>query len=661
MGIVHSPNIVTDQLKFYVDAANLKSKPDPAENLIPISNQFNITGWAFDVTNVTISLNQTTSPSGFLDAAKVTTKNQSYGNLIRYNGHTYSTSTTYTLSVYAKAGNYNYIGLSPMARSSFSDPLGGDRYVYFNLSTGAAVNSITNEANGHTIKDYGMVYAGNGWYRCYITVITSASTTTGQYITDISIVGSNGSTSWTPAGTEYVYLYGLQLERNSAMNTYLPTTSGIKTYSGLAKNYWQDLISGQNLYYGADMYYKDKSVQFRENRGTYAYLSNFDNGILKNDNRTGQWTLEAYFKHMGPTTISGGENVIIGRAGCHGGIYINADNTLNYAIKSDACWGGALVMYVANLVPGNTYHTVFTYNNGVAKAYLNGAPAPFESTKTFDLTNRTFFGYDNTLWVGGIGTYYDPNADIYAARAYSKELSAAEVLQNYNAVISRYNQPIKSIVDIPTSGLQLFLDAQQAISNNNGGSWLDISGKGNSVSWNTAATFKAGDPSYWTFNGSSTYGTIPNIQFPTAQTLIMILRTNYTSGRKNPWNQSYGGYGTWTHEQGAYMSQYFGNAGPNNNPYIGPSSATTPQNNSWFMLTSTRGPQYQTWYLNGSQSNQTSNPYGILANDSNSILLGNGYAGAWQGDMAVVIAYNRELSATEINQVYTAFKTRYGF
>jgi hypothetical protein len=312
--------------------------------------------------------------------------------------------------------------------------------------------------------------------------------------------------------------------------------------------------------------------------------------------------------------------------------------------------------------PGTWYYVVLVWDqiNATQNLYVNGVLASTQSNVSYSAS-----GVDNYLYLGqanpgadNTGTFYGYMGNFHY---YSRALNQTEILQNYNALKSRYASGISNSVVIPTTGLQLFLDAQQAISNNGGANWLDISGNNNNVSWNVSPSFTPAGPNYWTFNGSSTYGTIPNIQFPSAQTLIMVLRTTYTSGRRNPWNQAYGGYGTWTHEQGQTMSQYFGNAGSNNSPYIGTSSATTPQNNSWFMLASTRGTSYQTWYLNGSQTGQTANPYGTLANDSNSILLGNGYAGYWQGDMAVVIAYNRELSSAEINQVYTTFKTRYGF
>lgn len=313
---------------------------------------------------------------------------------------------------------------------------------------------------------------------------------------------------------------------------------------------------------------------------------------------------------------------------------------------------------------GNWYYVVLVFDqiNATQRLYVNGVQVDSQTNVSYSPS-----GVDNFLYLGqanpgadNTGTFYGYIGNFHY---YNKALSADEITQNYNALAPRYVTPVPGagIVSLPSGYLVTYLDAQPAVSNNGGGTWLDLSGNNNNVSWNSAPSFTASTTSYWTFNGSNNYGTLPNIQFPVAQTLIMVLRTTNSSGRRNPWNQAYGGYGTWTHEQGQTMSQYFGNAGSNNSPYIGTSSASTPQNNSWFMIASTRSTSYQTWYLNGTQTGQTANPYGVLNNDGNSILLGNGYAGYWQGDMALVIAYNRELSSTEIAQVYNSFKSRYGF
>lgn len=212
---------------------------------------------------------------------------------------------------------------------------------------------------------------------------------------------------------------------------------------------------------------------------------------------------------------------------------------------------------------------------------------------------------------------------------------------------------------ISADSLVVLLDAANPKSYSGSGStWYDISGNGNNCVFGATPTF---NNTFFTFNGSSHYGTITNnttLNFASNQTLIMILRHTYTSGRKNPWDQAYGGYGTWTHEQGDSISQYFGDAGSNASPYIGTSSPSTPRS-VWNIMCSTRDCNQQKWYLNGTLGTTTTHTYNSLKYTSANISIGNGYAGYWQGDMAMVMAYTRTLSDDEVYQNFLSLRKRF--
>lgn len=212
---------------------------------------------------------------------------------------------------------------------------------------------------------------------------------------------------------------------------------------------------------------------------------------------------------------------------------------------------------------------------------------------------------------------------------------------------------------IVKNDLALYLDAGNVKSYPGSGTvWYDLSGNANHCNWAATPTYTSG---YFTFNGSSHYGTVTNtstLDFSVAQTLIIVMRHSYTSGRRNPWNQAYAGFGTWTHEQGENISQYFGDGGGDNSPYIGVTSPATPRN-VWNIMCATRDTNEHKWYMNGTLSSTTAHTYNILTNSASNILIGNGYAGLWQGDMAAVIAYTRALSATEVLQNFIAMKGRF--
>lgn len=198
--------------------------------------------------------------------------------------------------------------------------------------------------------------------------------------------------------------------------------------------------------------------------------------------------------------------------------------------------------------------------------------------------------------------------------------------------------------------------------------WYDLSGNQNHCYWNNlppyySNTFTPGKPkssgAFFTFNGSTNYGTIPNVDFRTEQSCMMWLRHTYTSGRRNPWNQAYAGAGTWTMEQGDNMSWYYGNAGNDTTPYVGRSNSVV-RRGEWNFLATTRNTSNDYGYTNGVLTSSNSNPYGTLAATGANITLGNGYAGYWQGDMGPVLVYNRYLTQSEIQQNYNAFRERYG-
>jgi len=113
-----------------------------------------------------------------------------------------------------------------------------------------------------------------------------------------------------------------------------------------------------------------------------------------------------------------------------------------------------------------------------------------------------------------------------------------------------------------TTGLVLYLDASNSSSYpGTGATWFDLTGYSNNLTWNSQPTYNSNG--YFVFNGTSNYGTVTNnssLNFSAGQTIVIGMYHNFTSGRRNPWDQAYGGYGTWTHESGNFINHYFGDA-----------------------------------------------------------------------------------------------------
>jgi len=149
-----------------------------------------------------------------------------------------SSNTAYTLSVFAKAGGYNYIAID------HGDYFVADYYTYFDLQNGV----VATNAAGNTPQ---ITDLGNGWYRCSVTRTTTATQTTisARY----AAVQSDNVLSFAGDGTSGIYLWGAQLEAGSFPTSYIPTTSSTVTRAADVAS-----ISGSNF-----------SSWYRQDEGTF--------------------------------------------------------------------------------------------------------------------------------------------------------------------------------------------------------------------------------------------------------------------------------------------------------------------------------------------------------------------------------------------------------
>jgi len=176
--------------------------PTP-KNVLLRTEEFDNAYWS-KIAGATITADQAVAPDGTTTAELATAGNALHGSLFARRYLTSAEvvpSTKYTLSCYVKKINYRYIQLrQPNSRSATFD---------FDTKTFVGVTS--------DIESTGYEDVGNNWYRIHSTYTQASSIT--NFIVDIAFANSSGTSGFTPAGTETVYIWGAQFE-----------TGGLSTY-----------------------------------------------------------------------------------------------------------------------------------------------------------------------------------------------------------------------------------------------------------------------------------------------------------------------------------------------------------------------------------------------------------------------------------------------
>ena len=184
-------------------------------NLVPHSEYHSDSTYVND--KVTITDNEAVSPEGVQNAAKIVLNsgtNTSNGG--HYLPFVSAAGTNYTISVFAKAGEYRYFTFTYGSASA-----GGG---HFDLQEGTLLGTITNASYSDVtadIEDY-----GNGWYRLVVSLTDSLSVA-GRFLSmkpsPSASVPSYNNYSSKGDGTSGAYIYGFQLEEGSYATSYIPT------------------------------------------------------------------------------------------------------------------------------------------------------------------------------------------------------------------------------------------------------------------------------------------------------------------------------------------------------------------------------------------------------------------------------------------------------
>ena len=183
------------------------------KNLLGYSQDFSDAAWT--KSNSSIDATPVVGPFGYLGAMKLV-ENTVAGEHNLSEAITYTAGTPYTLSVYAKAGERNFVVLS-----YGSGAFGAATRAYFNLATGVVGTTVNSPTTS-------IVSIGGGWYRCSITKTATVSAAANTIINETS---TNGVLSYTGDGSSGIYIFGAQLSDSASLDPYSYNTGAAPTSS----------------------------------------------------------------------------------------------------------------------------------------------------------------------------------------------------------------------------------------------------------------------------------------------------------------------------------------------------------------------------------------------------------------------------------------------
>lgn len=286
------------------------------------------------------------------------------------------------------------------------------------------------------------------------------------------------------------------------------------------------------------------------------------------------------------------------------------------------------------------YHCVMVNNYGANKLqlYINGTLYSEVATATsqYDASNASAAGNIgiSKAQIGGGGTanYSHYDGVVPVARIYNKALSAAEVLQNYEAQKSKFANTIIQ------QGLVLNLDAGNPYSYAGAGTaWYDVSGNtkdfiidGSGITYNSGGYFNLAD------GGATRTATITN---SITCTVIVWIRTTDTQALTFKGNNSGSFYLAAYYVGSGFYSDNCGSP----TYWIDTVSVSNPNptylDGNWHMW-EMKNVNFSSW------TTYEFNRYGGFT-------FGNGAVGQ-------IMIYDRNLSSTESLQIYNATKGRFG-
>lgn len=431
MSSLGGPNIITDGLALYLDAASPTYAP--SRNLLRYTNDLANATWNKNNSQITASAG--IAPDG-TNTAFAWNSTITGSGLVRLSCTGVSSSINrgpHVFSVFVKQKDANQASIQTGVYDNATILAGTEPN--FSIPNFQPTGSIDSRVLNRTSEFY-----GDGWYRIS-TAVNLSSTTSSiyNYQVFLDLALDLGGTNDIGKG---VYLWGPQFEAGTAVTTYQPIVANNKTWPSIIKPLLNATLYNNSTYIGT-------------NNGSIVF-----NGVNQYANVTApvsylsSSTADVFFK-VG--SYSGTGFFALAGYDFNGGNYSNGTTGIIYISNTGTVYGSVITtsqtyrsVASTSVIITDKYYMATLYKdttNGILKLYINGV---LESTNTFDpatygqwpstgsyIGNNTFTvgNYASINW--GTGPYF--NGSIASAKLYGRLLSDSEILQNYNATKGRFN------------------------------------------------------------------------------------------------------------------------------------------------------------------------------------------------------------------------------
>jgi hypothetical protein len=417
-----APNIVTDGLVLYLDAANTKSIPlDPTVNLALWSQDFSKSVWSKSTydTITTGSL----APDGTYTATLINETNAFLNPAVVAQQISRATSTTITYSIYTKKGtaaSRSFLLRNNTTLTNFA----GMNFLY----------SISSSAPGWTVQD-----AGNDWFRLSYTQTTGI--TPGDILN--AYAGRTGGAASGSTATWYVW--GAQVESTPYATPYV-----ISTATNGTRNTWQDLSGKNNTATFASSSISGSIPQYSSLGGkvlnfdgtsSYASVLNSDSLLFGSEDFTVSMWIKTPIYSTGEGNPSQWGPII--SKGCTtsapAGTWWFAQTSTGsdrVTFNISSTLGGTFVTSTTTPSLSDGWHSiVFTRMGSTGSLYTDGI------LRVTDITSDSNLASTAPLFIGSTSPspVKKTSMNLSQVSAYNRSLTSQEVLQNFNATRTRFN------------------------------------------------------------------------------------------------------------------------------------------------------------------------------------------------------------------------------